>query len=79
MNMPSAKGNPVHQLSVEHKSKDVKDFWAALSDNEFIICTLLYKVDGEFIDRGQVILNTSWVGKAQELIDFYGDQYDTYR
>lgn len=79
MNMSSAKGHPVHQLTVEHKSPSIKDFWAHLSDNEFIICTLLYKVDGEWIDRGQVILNTGCIGKAQELVDYYGADNEHYR
>lgn len=80
MNMPSAKGNPVHQMTIEYdKAKTVRDFWIALSDNEFVICRLLYKYDGEWVDRGDVILNTSCIGKVQELVDFYGDSHDTYR
>lgn len=79
MNMPSAKGHPVHQLTVEHRAKSIRSFWETLSDNEFIICKLLYRVDGEWIDRGEVILSTSCIGKAQELVDYYGDGHDTYR
>ena len=77
MNMPSAKGYPVHQMTIEHKAKNITEFWEALSDNEFIICSLFYKVTTddnyqEWKDRGLVILNTSWIGKAQEYVEYLG-------
>lgn len=83
MNMPSAKGYPVHQMTIEHKARDIHEFWEALTDNEFIVCNLFYKITNddnrqEWSDRGTVIVNTSFVGKAQEYVEFYGDRDDRY-
>ena len=80
MNMPSAKGYAVHQLTVEHAAKGMKEFWNYLQDNEFIMPNLLYKMRNEDLteyweDRGSLIINTAHVGKVQELIEFKDDRY----
>lgn len=79
MNMASAKGNPVHQLTVEHPAEDLGQFRKVLAGSDYIICTLLYRSNDEYtqnswIDRGDIIINTSLVGKAQEYVDFYGGE-----
>lgn len=73
MNMPSAKGFLIHQLTVEHDG-DLDDFCQLLNDNEFITVRQLYQFKqpaGESIwqDRGDLVLNTSHIGKIQEYID----------
>lgn len=83
MNMPSAKGYPVHQMTVEHKARNLKEFWDALSDNEFIVCTLLYRFGVDeaskyWEERGQLLLNTSCIGKAQEYVDYQGERDERY-
>lgn len=80
MNMPSAKGYSVHQVTVEHEAKTMKDFWNVLQDNEFIMPTLMYKIRNDDLseyweDRGPLIINTSHIGKVQEFIDFGNDRY----
>ena len=85
MNMPSAQGFLVHQLTIEHHSNSCEEFCDELQGNEFIMGRLLYRqkgVTGETIwsDRGDVILNTSHIGKAQEFLDIEKDDYDeSYR
>lgn len=79
MNMASAKGYPVHQITVEHPAKNIPEFWSVLQDNEFIVANLMYKIrDDEFTDhwedRGQIIINTAHVGKVQELIEYRDDR-----
>jgi hypothetical protein len=81
MNMPSAQGFLVHQLTIEHQSQSCSEFCDELQGNEFIIGRLLYRqktMTGEtlWIDRGDVIINTSHVGKAQEFLDIEREDYD---
>ena len=82
MHMPSAQGNPVHQLTVESESKDLQEFWEEISDNDFIMVGLLYREKnihtGEVIwsNKGDIILNTSHIGKAQEFIDLDKENHD---
>jgi hypothetical protein len=78
MNMPSAKGFLIHQLTVEHDG-DLDDFCQLLNDNEFITVRQLYQFKqpaGESIwqDRGDLVLNTSHIGKIQEYIDQDNDE-----
>jgi len=80
MNMPSAKGYSVHQITVEHSAKTMKEFWNVLQDNEFIMPSLMYKIRNDDLtehweDRGLIIINTAHIGKVQELIEFREDRY----
>lgn len=80
MNMPSAKGYSVHQITVEHNAKTMKEFWNVLQDNEFIMPSLMYKIRNDDLtehweDRGLIIINTAHIGKVQELIEFREDRY----
>ena len=80
MNMPSAKGYSVHQITVEHNAKTMKEFWNVLQDNEFIMPSLMYKIRNDDLtehweDRGLIIINTANIGKVQELIEFREDRY----
>lgn len=73
MHMPSATGYLVHQVTVDHKSNSCAEFCEALSTEIFIICRQFYKrktLTGEPVweDRGDVILNTTHIGKVQEYI-----------
>ena len=85
MHMPSANGNPVHQLTVESESNSCEEFLDELNDNEFVLVNLLYKynsVSGEtsWEDKGQIILNTSVIGKVQEYLEMEkGDNYESQR
>ena len=80
MNMPSANGYSVHQITVEHNAKTMKEFWNVLQDNEFIMPSLMYKIRNDDLtehweDRGLIIINTAHIGKVQELIEFREDRY----
>lgn len=81
MHMPSAKNFLVHQLTVDYPVESCEEFCKALNDYEFIVCRLYYRrtlMSGDigFEDRGDIILNTSHVGKAQEYFD--EERYPTY-
>jgi hypothetical protein len=85
MHMPSANGNPVHQLTVESDCNSCEEFLEELNDSEFVLVNLLYKypsATGEtsWEDKGEIILNTSVIGKVQEYIEMEkGDNYESQR
>ncbi len=75
MNMPSANGIDVHQMTLEHPVKSQEELCALLNRVEFVIFRMFYRrknVSGEiwWQDRGEIIINTTLIGKAQEFIDF---------
>ena len=73
MNMPSAQGNLVHQLTVEYDCANLNQCCDDLNEFQFIICKLLYKhIEGgenKWTNKGEIILNTDHIGKVQEFID----------
>jgi len=79
MNMPSINGMDTHQLTLEHPVSSQEEMCALLNKQEFLIFRMFYRrqnQDGEiwFQDRGEIIVNTHWIGKAQEFIDFDTDK-----
>ena len=74
MHMPSATGYLVHQVTVDHKTNSCAELCEVLNNEIFIICRQFYKrrtPSGETLweDRGDVILNTTHIGKVQEYIE----------
>jgi hypothetical protein len=79
LNMPGVNGTDTHQLTFDHPSNSQEELCALLNRQEFIIFRMFYRrqnMDGEiwFQDRGEIIINTSWIGKIQEYIDFDSDK-----
>ena len=79
MNMPSANGMDTHQMTLEHPVKSQEELCTLLNRVEFVIFRMFYKrknVNGEiwWQDRGEIIVNTTMIGKAQEFIDFDTDE-----
>ena len=75
MNMASAQGYAVHQLTVGHPARTLEEFLSVMNDYEFIMCHQWYRVklpDGavSWRDRGDLIINTAHIGKVQEFIGF---------
>ena len=82
MNMPSAKGFLIHQITIEHDG-DLEDFCNALNDNEFITVRQWYQFkqptgDSIWQDRGELVVNTSHIGKVQEYHEQENDD-ESYR
>jgi hypothetical protein len=80
MNMPSAQGYAVHQVTVEYPAESVAELCEDLNENEFILCRQLYRqknLRGEpsWLDRGDIVINTYHIGKVQQFIEFERD-YD---
>ena len=87
MHMPSAQGNLVHQVTVEHHCKNLQELCDMMNDSTFIMCRLLYRErayhhmeggDTVWVDKGQMILNTNHIGKVSEFRD-KDDDDESYR
>lgn len=80
MHMPSINGFLIHQVIFEHESETMGKLLDTLNNDIFIHGRQFYKRqkdDGEsvFVDKGEMILNTAHIGKAQEYIDYgYEDE-----
>jgi len=77
MNMGSASNNLVHQITCDHPANSLEELLDELSENDFIICRQFYRKGKDpmsnttvWEDRGDIILNTSAIGKAVVHIDF---------
>ena len=75
MNMASAQGYAVHQITIDHEAATLDEFLAEVNDYPFILGHQYYRVktpDGEITwkDRGKLIINSSHIGKVQEFIEF---------
>lgn len=61
----------IHQITVEYPAANIHDFCRVLNDHAFIVVKLIYRQPGErgetlFIDRGELIVNTQYIGKVVE-------------
>lgn len=79
MNMPNANGMEIHQLTLEYPVATQAELCALLNKQEFITFRIFYRrksLDGEvwWQDRGDIIINTAWIGKAQEYFEQDPDQ-----
>ena len=74
MNMASAKGDPVHQIIVEHSISSVKQFMGHIENTNFILVRHLYRKrevskKPTWEDRGDLVINTTLIGKVQEFFE----------
>lgn len=71
MNMPSRgsgpeKQNLVHQMIVSHeRSHSLKDFVAALQNNDFLIVQEFYTVPSGLENKGDIAINYRHIGKVK--------------
>jgi len=67
LNMPSRKGELVHQVVCEHQSGSMEEFLEALQENDFLLVQEFYrKADSfGFFPVGPMILNTMHIGKVK--------------
>ncbi len=74
MNMPSASGNSVHQVTVDHSAASVEQLCEILNTDIFIICRNFYRRTDNtgamyWEDRGEIILNSAHIGKVQAYLE----------
>lgn len=67
MNMPSRKGELVHQVICEYHVSSIETFYDVLNDSDFILVEEFYRKpeNGGFYSVGMVILNTMHIGKIK--------------
>jgi len=82
LNMPSATGMLVHQITVDISLvNSCRALCELMNKQDFIIGHQLYKrrgLNGDTIweDRGDVIINTAHVGKVQEFYETEESRHD---
>lgn len=67
LNMPSRKGELVHQVVCEYPAKSITDFLNAINDSDFILVEEFYRKpdNAGFFSVGMMILNTMHIGKVK--------------
>jgi len=67
LNMPSRKGELVHQVVCEHEAETLEEFMDALNECDFIIVQEFYRKpeSAGFFPVGMTILNTMHIGKVK--------------
>ncbi len=67
LNMPSRKGELVHQVVCEYPVSSIEAFHDALNDSDFILVEEFYRKpdNAGFYSVGLMILNTMHIGKVK--------------
>lgn len=67
LNMPSRKGELVHQVVCEYPAKNITDFLNVINDSDFILVEEFYRKpdNAGFYSVGMMILNTLHIGKVK--------------
>jgi hypothetical protein len=81
MNMPSANGFLVHQVTVDIPVATCEELMRKMNHDEFIMGRMFYRrrlLTGEnaWEDRGDIILNTAHIGKVQEFFEMEREPND---
>jgi hypothetical protein len=75
MNMPSASNNLVHQMICDYAVSSIEDFLDELKSEDFLIFNQFYREQDRstgktfWTEKGQMILNTSFIGKVQVFFE----------
>ena len=67
LNMPSRKGELVHQVICEYPVSSIDEFLDVINDNEFLLVEEFYRKpdNAGFYSVGMMILNTMHIGKVK--------------
>ena len=67
LNMPSRKGELVHQIVCRYPVDSIEGFLDAINDNDFILVEEFYRKpdNAGFFAVGMIILNTMHIGKVK--------------
>ncbi len=67
LNMPSRKGELVHQVVCEHPASSLAEFMDALQEADFVMVEEFYRKpeSAGFFSVGAMILNTMHIGKVK--------------
>lgn len=86
LNMPSSKGALVHQVAGDYNASSCAQMCDALNKLDFITVRQFYKDEGRgpngeviWEDKGEIIINTSKIGKVQVYIEREQNNDKSYR
>jgi hypothetical protein len=67
LNMPSRKGELVHQIVCRYPVDDIESFLEAINENDFILVEEFYRKpdNAGFFPVGMIIINTMHIGKVK--------------
>lgn len=67
LNMPSRKGELVHQIICRYPVDDIEGFLDAINENDFILVEEFYRKpeNAGFFPVGMIIINTMHIGKVK--------------
>jgi hypothetical protein len=67
MNMPSRKGEMVHQIVCRYPVKSIEEFLDVINESDFILVEEFYRKpdNAGFFPVGMVIINTMHIGKVK--------------
>jgi hypothetical protein len=67
LNMPSRKGELVHQIVCRYPVDDIDGFLDAVNENDFILVEEFYRKpdNAGFFSVGKMIINTMHIGKVK--------------
>lgn len=67
LNMPSRKGELVHQIACSYPVESIEDFLDAVNGNDFILVEEFYRKpdNAGFFSVGMIIINTMHIGKVK--------------
>ena len=67
LNMKSSTGRDIHQVIIDHPpSKSCSDLARHLQTSDFLVCRELYVQNNQLVDRGELIISSTLVGKAKQ-------------
>ena len=65
MNMPSHKGNPVHQIICEHPSQTLEALRKHITENDYITVKEYYYDNEQMKEAGEIVVNCMYIGKVK--------------
>lgn len=67
LNMPSRKGELVHQIVCRYPVDDIEGFLEAINESDFILVEEFYRKpdNAGFFPVGMIIINTMHIGKVK--------------
>lgn len=70
LNMPSRKGELVHQIVCQYPVKSIEEFLDIINESDFILVEEFYRKpdNAGFFPVGMIIINTMHIGKVKAEI-----------
>jgi hypothetical protein len=76
LNMPSKVGNLTHNVIADYPVDSLSELMGVMADTDFLLVREVYRDNkaGTHFVVGDLIINTTLIGKAKEYFDHWADQ-----